>query len=226
MRCRFLITRSPLKMHDINTIIWDWNGTLLNDVDVSIETINELLQERRLPILTKNRYREVFGFPVKEYYSRIGFDFEKEPFEIPAHQYIERYKQNHIRATLHTSAIELLDFFKQKGFTQIVLSASEITILREQLQQHKVVHYFDEIAGLGHIFATSKAELGIQTLRKLKISPENACMIGDTTHDYEVAQEIGCQCILVKHGHHPESKLLATGAPVIKKMKDLSVLFI
>jgi phosphoglycolate phosphatase len=218
--------RNTLAMHNINTIIWDWNGTLLNDVDVSIETINELLAERKLPILTKNRYREVFGFPVKEYYRRIGFNFEEEPFEIPAHQYIERYKQNHSQANLHTSAIKLLEFFKQKGFTQIVLSASEITILREQLQHHDIVHYFDEIAGLGHIFATSKAGLGIQTLRELNISPENACLIGDTTHDYEVAQEIGCQCILVKDGHHSESKLLETGAAVVKEMKDLSALFI
>ncbi len=214
------------KIININTIIWDWNGTLLNDVDVSIETINELLRERKLPLLTKNSYREVFGFPVRDYYRRIGFNFEQEPFEIPAHQYIELYKQNHKRAKLHTLAIELLDFFKQKGFAQIVLSASEITILREQLQHHGIVQYFDEIAGLGHIFATSKAELGIQTLRELNISPECACLIGDTTHDYEVAQEIGCQCILVKDGHHSESKLLETGTAVVKEMKDLSVLFI
>ncbi|HKK81112.1 MAG TPA: HAD family hydrolase [Prolixibacteraceae bacterium] len=213
-------------MHNINTIIWDWNGTLLNDVDVSIETINELLNERELPLLTKNSYREVFGFPVEEYYRRIGFDFQHEPFEVPAHQYIERYKQNHSRATLQTSAIELLDFFRKKGFTQIVLSASESTILYKQLQHHNITHYFDKIAGLSHIYATSKAELGIQTLHSLNISSENACMIGDTTHDYEVAQKIGCSCILVNGGHHAENKLLETGATVVKEMKDLSALFL
>ena len=56
-------------------IIWDWNGTLLNDTELSIKCINTLLKRRSLPLLSAEQYREVFGFPIREYYQRIGLDF-------------------------------------------------------------------------------------------------------------------------------------------------------
>ena len=68
-------------MEDINTIIWDWNGTLLDDVDICIDIINELLSIRNQQPLTRSRYREIFTFPVKDYYSKAGFDFTQEPFD-------------------------------------------------------------------------------------------------------------------------------------------------
>ena len=73
------------------TIIWDWNGTLLNDLDLSVDSVNILLKERNLPTLTVEKYKDIFGFPVIDYYVKAGFDFEKEPFEIPAKQYVKLY---------------------------------------------------------------------------------------------------------------------------------------
>ncbi|MCK4288095.1 MAG: HAD hydrolase-like protein, partial [Bacteroidales bacterium] len=62
----------------IKTIIWDWNGTLLNDIDICINSINILLEHRNIENLTKEIYKEIFTFPVKDYYSKAGFDFTKE----------------------------------------------------------------------------------------------------------------------------------------------------
>ena len=62
----------------MNSIIWDWNGTLLNDLDLSVSTINTLLYKRELPLLKNDTYKEVFSFPVKDYYQAVGFDFMKE----------------------------------------------------------------------------------------------------------------------------------------------------
>jgi phosphoglycolate phosphatase len=67
-----------------DSIIWDWNGTLLNDVEVAINSINRLLYDRNLVPLTLERYLDVFTFPVQDYYEVIGFDLINEPFEIPA----------------------------------------------------------------------------------------------------------------------------------------------
>ena len=56
-------------------IIWDWNGTLLNDMELCVHTINEMLQKRNLHELSVDEYKEVFSFPVKDYYQKIGFDY-------------------------------------------------------------------------------------------------------------------------------------------------------
>ena len=80
-------------MNHISSVIWDWNGTLLNDVHISVNSVNHLLAQKDLHTLTRDDYLEVFTFPVQEYYESIGFDFTDEPFEVTAHQFIEIYNE-------------------------------------------------------------------------------------------------------------------------------------
>ena len=76
----------------IKTVIWDWNGTLLDDLELSLNCVNILLKERDIPTLTMEKYKDIFTFPVIDYYRAAGFDFEKEPFEVPAKQYVRIYR--------------------------------------------------------------------------------------------------------------------------------------
>ena len=62
----------------IKYIIWDWNGTLIDDAWLFVEIMNEELKERMLPQINIQDYRQHFTFPVKKYYERLGFDFQKE----------------------------------------------------------------------------------------------------------------------------------------------------
>jgi phosphoglycolate phosphatase len=212
-------------MKDIDTIIWDWNGTLLNDIDICIESINSLLSNRGLPLLSREIYLETFGFPVVDYYKKIGFDFQKEPFEIPARQYIEIYTSKIKDCRLHDSTIQVLTFFKNRDYRQLILSASEHGILEDSINHFNINHFFEAFSGLDNHFATSKAELGLQLIHNRSIEPVRACFVGDTTHDFEVATALGCQCILVANGHQSISKLKNTGASVIEKLEMIMGLF-
>lgn len=212
-------------MRGINTIIWDWNGTLLNDTDICIDTINELLTARNLPNLNKTEYLDVFGFPVKDYYRRIGFDFEKEPFEIPAHQYIEIYSSKIEQFELHEGVHRTLNSFSEKGFNQLILSASEKQKLEELLRHFKIREKFEAIAGLDNHYAQSKTEIGKQMLSALNIQPSTACLIGDTVHDFDVACELGCTSVLIANGHQSFEKLNKTGAIVLANLGELNKLF-
>lgn len=212
-------------MTGFDTIIWDWNGTLLNDIDICIESINSLLSDRDLPLLSRDKYLDIFGFPVIDYYKRVGFDFEKEPFEIPARQYIKIYTSKIEESHLHDSAIAVLDFFKKRGFRQLLLSASELTILEQSIRHFNIHKYFEGFTGLDNHFATSKTELGIKMLDNLGVNSKKACLIGDTTHDFDVAKALGCQCILVSDGHQHFSKLTDTGAIVVEKLEMITGFF-
>ncbi len=123
----------------MNSIIWDWNGTLLNDLDVCISSINVLLEKRNLPIINKKIYKEVFSFPVKDYYQAIGFDFSKEDFSIPAHQFIDLYEENVKTCSLHPAAIQVLQYFREKGTQQFVLSAMHQNMLEETLDHNGIL---------------------------------------------------------------------------------------
>lgn len=205
----------------MNTIIWDWNGTLLNDLDLCISCINILLEKRNLPLLNKAVYKEAFTFPVKDYYQAIGFDFSKEDFSIPAHQFIRLYGENVKSCSLHPTVSLVLQFFKDSGVRQFVLSAMQQDMLEDTLKHNKIFDYFEGIGGLNDHYAVSKIERGRQLIVDFQIEKNNSRIIGDTIHDFEVASELGIECILVANGHQSEVRLKTTGAVVVPSLEIL-----
>jgi len=207
------------------TIIWDWNGTLLNDLGLCIDSINALLKKRSLKLLDHASYKEVFSFPVKNYYEIIGFDFSKEDFEIPAKEFIDLYDSSVKNCPLHFSAVEILEFFRQKKYPQFVLSAMKQPMLGKTLKHNGIFHFFEGVAGLNDHYAVSKVERGKELLNEFNIDVQNTWMIGDTDHDFEVARELGIRCILVADGHQSEERLKETGAEVVSSLSELKEKF-
>lgn len=204
----------------MKTIIWDWNGTLLNDLDFCISTINVLLKKRDLPLLSHSAYKEAFSFPVKEYYKKIGFDFKKEEFAIPAKEFIDLYDSGVGNCKLHHSAIEVLSYFKERGARQFVLSAMKQDMLEQTLKHNSILHLFEGVYGLDDHYAASKIERGKQLISEFNIDREEALIIGDTVHDFEVAAKLGIKSLLIADGHQSEERLKNTGSLVLSSLDE------
>ncbi len=204
-------------------IIWDWNGTLLNDVQLCVETINDMLEKRFLPQLSLDTYKDAFSFPVKNYYRKIGFDFDDEPFEIPALEFIERYNQQVSGCSLHVETFRVLNYFRLAGIRQFVLSAMKQDVLEDCLRHYQIDHFFERVSGLDNHFAASKAENGHRLLERSNLMAAELVLIGDTIHDFEVATELGCSCVLIANGHQSREVLQASGALVIDSLGQLLV---
>ncbi len=209
----------------MQTIIWDWNGTLLNDLDFCISTINVLLKKRNLTLQNRDLYKEIFAFPVKDYYHAVGFDFEKEEFAIPAKEFIDLYDKGVENCTLHLKAVEILSWFKEKNTRQFVLSAMQQNMLEQTIKHNSISGYFEGVFGLNDHFAVSKIERGEQLISQFRVKKDKTWIIGDTIHDFEVAEKLGVRCILIADGHQSEKRLKSTGAVVISDLDELKDLF-
>jgi phosphoglycolate phosphatase len=205
----------------MGTVIWDWNGTLLNDLDFCISTINILLEKRDLILLNPGSYKEVFNFPIKNYYQAIGFDFEKEDFTIPAREFIGLYNSGIKNCSLHEAAIEVLTHFQNLGFRQFVLSAMKQNMLELTLKQQNIFHFFEGVAGLNDHYGASKIERGKQLISEFNMEKSKSWIIGDTIHDFEVAESLGIRCILIADGHQSEERLKTTNATLVGSLKEL-----
>ena len=205
----------------VKTIIWDWNGTLLDDLDLSLHSVNILLEERNLPKLTTERYKDIFGFPVVNYYVKAGFDFEKEPFEIPAKQYVKLYATGSSELKLFPDVIDTLNFFKKKNYRQIVLSAMKDDNLKLMIHNNNISHFFDGIFGIKDNYAREKVSLGKQVVEKLGLNPSECLMIGDTLHDAEVAEQCGFNCILFSGGHVSKQRLKTKNRKIVDSLSEL-----
>lgn len=207
-----------------DSIIWDWNGTLLNDVRIAVDSINHLLHDRDLELLTIERYLEVFTFPVQDYYELIGFDLKTEPFEIPAFQFISIYNTAVKDCGLHDEVVPLLSRLRNLGYRQFILSAMEQQVLEKTVTDNDIHHFFEDLCGLSDNFAVSKVANGKSLINKRGLDPERTLMVGDTIHDYEVAQAIGCKCVLIAKGHQSKERLLTTGAHVLDGLDEIEFL--
>lgn len=201
-------------------IFWDFNGTILDDVQTGIDCVNVLLKNRGLDTIPdKDFYREVFGFPIIDYYTRLGFDFEKEDYNALAVEWVELYMQKAKSAKMNKGVGEMLQKIKKLGIPQYILSATELGMLKTQLKQLGITEFFEEVNALDNIRAGGKTELGKQLATRIK--PEKALVIGDTVHDYETALAMNADCILFSGGHSKRERLEKCGCPVIDSFDEL-----
>lgn len=202
-------------------LIWDWNGTLLDDVEYCLAVMNVILRRRGLPELDRQRYHAVFDFPVRDYYARLGFDGVKDSFEALSVEFITGYDAHRLDCALQPDSRRLLAAVQAAGLTQSILSAYRHETLVEIVDHFGLTPYFASLAGLDNIYAHSKAALGRLQVGKLGLPPHEILLIGDTLHDLQVAREIGVDCVLVAAGHHPAEKLRRHHHCVLDSLAEL-----
>ena len=202
----------------IKHIIWDWNGTLLDDCWLCVESINKSLLKRGLPLIDEEKYLDIFCFPVKEYYIKLGFDFEKEPFTVSGSEFIANYNARFNEPELHLGVVQLLNYVESAGLTQSILSAGKQEYVNDWITHHRLKKYFIKILGIDNHYASGKTVIGKNWVLEMEYDLEEVLMVGDTIHDLEVANAMGIKCVLIAQGHTNYSRLQKTGAPVFNDL--------
>jgi phosphoglycolate phosphatase len=197
-------------------VIWDWNGTLLADIQHVIEITNTMLREKNLPALTVERYKQVFGFPIAEYCRKIGFDLNHEDFLRHCEDFNRLFVEGLHTCSLWPGVEEMLREIKLSAKLQSLLSASEQGILNHQISVFGLEKYFDHVYGIADKAAVSKVSRGHELMKKAGVDPAHTILIGDTDHDLEVGNALGVEVILVEHGHQHADRLRKVHHKVLK----------
>ena len=205
----------------IKHIIWDWNGTLINDAWLFVEIMNGELQGRNLPLITISDYRKFFTFPVKKYYENLGFDFEKENFKEVGYDFIQKFKKRKFEAILFPETIKILNHFKEKKINQAIVSAQEDKLLNETIKHYNIYDYFRSISGIEHYYADNKIILAKSIRNNISCDDNQIVMIGDSAHDSEVAEALNINCILFSGGHYSKKRLLKCNRKIIDCHSEL-----
>lgn len=198
-------------------IIWDWNGTILDDTEATRRIADKMLTERGLkPFSDLDAYRTVFGFPIKDYYAKCGYTFETESYEKVADEFVVLYAEAFKTCPLMQGAVETLSALKKAGFRQVLLSATKQSQLLEQTACFPSLKpFFTDILGIQDHYAFSKAHLAEDFIASCSLEPEETLFIGDTDHDCEVSSAVGAPCLLIANGHQSRERLLKTNAKAV-----------
>lgn len=204
-------------------VVWDWNGTLLDDLHCCVEVANTLLDEFSLTRLDGVAdYQAKFRFPISAYYGDLGFDISATGnFDAAARRYLELYATASTNCGLHDGARDVLRTLHDAGVRQVVISASEQANLSAQLSPFALDDWLDGAHGIEDIYAASKEELARRWLAEAQVDPADVVFVGDSEHDFEIAAALGAGCVLFSGGHHSRAHLASLGVPVIDHLSRL-----
>lgn len=188
-------------------VVWDWNGTLWDDLPQVHQATNAALGEIGGPSLSLSEYVSLFTRPLPMFYRRaLGRDLTPTEWKRVNRCFMVAYDGSLHLARLATEAIPALQMVAANRATQSILSLYPHDPLVSLIGELGIGHYFTEVNGLRGAPDRSKVGTFGEHLKNAApgVSPHRAVMIGDTDDDLVAAQSAGSAGILVNHhGHHP-----------------------
>ena len=215
---KFIIRTKFLR---IKHIVWDWNGTLIDDVSLCVNILNELLADYELPEISIEFYRSNFSFPVSEFYKRISLPYNGDEFSRISHSFISKYRQKWTTCSLQPNVIKILDFLNKLGLQQSVLSAGNQIDVNKFVNHFELDGYLSQTLGTDNIKAEGKIQLGHKFFSASSLEAEQILLVGDTLHDLEVGNHIGCRTLLYSKGHNSKLLISNNNANVIDDLMEI-----
>ena len=184
----------------IKLVLWDWNGTLLDDVRQSLECVNRLLRRRNMSEITLEQYYSYVDTPIEKFYEHL-FDMSTVDFTEIAKAYHQDYDAQSDSLSLNDGATEVLEYFSAHGVKQTIVSAAHRDMIDNVIDKFGIKHYFDSILSSDDLNAGSKIDRARHYFAQANVLPDETLFIGDTLHDLETAESLGVKCILTTKGH-------------------------
>ena len=191
-------------------ILWDWNGTLLDDTQAALDTLNIMLARRGVKPISLEFFRDHFAFPCRPFYDMIGMHVGDAEWDALAKEYHDLYAEQ--PKELNRETIAALERVRKSGAKQSIISALRQDLLDEVTARMGVAPYMECIYGVDNLDGASKLDRALELMGR--IAPEageqpDVVLIGDALHDKEVADALKVRCVLCGQGSHASWRLRA-----------------
>lgn len=206
----------------VTHLVWDWNGTLLHDIDAVISATNASFQEIGLPPITLERYRDLYCVPVPRFYERLmGRLPTDEEWAVMDQAFHRHYWALAETAALAIGARQLLTEWQEAGLTQSLCSLAPHEYLLPLVRTHGIERHFVRVDGRTGQSNTGKAEQMMRHIAALEgVPPQRMVVIGDALDDAVAARHVGARAVLYTGGSHSRTSLEAAGVPVVDTLEE------
>lgn len=201
-------------------IFWDFNGTIIDDVQNALGCVNDLLERKKRDPITLKDYYNYVETPIVGFYYHI-LPPEEIDFEEISKDYHRDYAKRIDETHLAEGAYELMHSLKKQGVHQYIITANHIDEVIDLTKKFGIYDCIDNILGADNTLAESKTERAKNFFDTLQINPDDALFVGDTLHDLETANALGIDCVLVEYGHQGKKLLQEHNAFTVANIKDV-----
>lgn len=196
-------------------IIWDYNGTIVDDAQLAVDAENLVLESYGKNPITLDYYLKECEMPIINFYNKI-FNMADYDFAEIAVRFMNNYKLLSNNLKVFPEVRETIRYLSDKGYNQAVISGFESSLLKDSLKSYGLDCYFTFMSGSDDIDCGDKSERAVKVTEKYGIDPKETLFIGDMYHDYETASRVGADCILIAKGHQ--------GGDVLRSYDGVTVL--
>ncbi len=195
--------------------IFDWSGTLVDDLGLVISATNHVLNQYGEPEMDRETFRREFCLPYEGFYRKYLPDADLKDVET---HFRHGFGISNAEVTVLPFAREFLDRLKARGCKLYVLSSMCEVAFAQQAVELGLDHYFEKTyAGV-----LDKREVIGGMLQEHGMRQGNTVFVGDMTHDIETAHHAGIMSVGVMTGYNHASALAVAEPSLL--VKDLSVL--
>ena len=183
-------------------IAFDWDGTLFDSTAIIVRSIQDAVRDVGGQVPTSEAAAWVIGMALPQALAHAAPDVPREKYQELALRYRYHYLQHQDDISLFDGVLPLLDMLKARGHLLTVATGKSRRGLDHVLQAVQLRGMFDasrtadETAGKPHPLMLH------ELMAELDVAPERTLMIGDTTHDLEMARAAGCASVGVGYGAH------------------------
>ncbi len=207
-------------MSRFDCVIWDWNGTLINDVHIACGAVNDILNDLGRPLIEMSDYYHYMRDGMDHYYDYLFYP-DKAPFDKLVVWFSKYYDIRVRTASLHEGTADVLETLQKMGIKQAIVSSSHKDKVRRDAAAFGIDGFFDEMLGADDLLIGSKTERARLYLEKNGIFPERTLVVGDMTHDRDTAEGIGAEYVVIPKGHQTKALLESKGVNLISDIKDV-----
>lgn len=204
-------------------VVWDWNGTLLDDHPLVVEGLNAVLDDAGLPRVDPATYQRLYTRPVHRFYERVfGRPIADTEWQHIDEVFHAAYRAALGRVNLAADAQPALTTLDQAGIGQSLLSMWRHEELLPLVSRFGIAERFARIDGLRGDGGGTKAPHLEAHLQQLTGAPGNGevVVVGDALDDAAAAAHVGARCILYDGGSHPREQLEQAGVPVASTLTE------
>ncbi len=202
-------------------LVWDWNGTLLDDLPIVVQAVSRSIGALGLPPITADDYRDHYTRPVRLFYDNLfGRKVTDEEWLRLNTTFHDVYFTLAGWANLAPDALRALDLLDEAGWGQSLLSMSPQDWLTKVVDRLKLTDRLALVDGLSEVTGGLKAVHMEKHLRVLGLDGESVVVVGDTPDDVAAARHVGARAILFHGGSHHMDVLEAEGVPIAETLVE------
>lgn len=194
-------------MKPYSVVIFDWDGTLMDSTHSIVSAIQGACRDLELPVPTSEQAAWVIGLSLEPALRRAVPDLKKSMEPLFLERYRYHYLSRDTKLKLFDGVPEMLDSLTSAGATLAVATGKSRVGLNRALANTALQDRFAATRCADETFGKPNPAMLHELMKELMVEPEQVVMVGDTSHDLNMAANAGVHGLGVTYGAHPEEEL-------------------